>query len=99
MYDITEKGERQYKRVKLGLYGLYILIPVLFLMGCNTTEEFDNDNLRNYYDYIDPKNIKCPTPMVAYCAGRSPNKMDCQCINREQQMRMFEDMMRQQRLS
>lgn len=33
MYDITPKGERQYKRVKYLIYGLYILIPLSILMS------------------------------------------------------------------
>ena len=39
MYDITEKGQRQYKRVVRLIWGLYILIPALFLItGCSTVE-------------------------------------------------------------
>lgn len=33
MYDISEKGQRQYRRVERLLWGLYILIPVLFLLS------------------------------------------------------------------
>ena len=33
MYDITPKGERQYKRVKYLIYGLYILIPLSIFMS------------------------------------------------------------------
>ena len=33
MYDITPKGERQYKRVKYLIYGLYVLIPLSILMS------------------------------------------------------------------
>lgn len=36
MYDITEKGQRQYRRVVGLLWGLYILIPLLFFVsGCS----------------------------------------------------------------
>ncbi len=31
MYDITPKGERQYKRVKYLIYGLYIIIPLFMI--------------------------------------------------------------------
>jgi len=31
MYDISEKGERQYKRVKYLILGLYIIIPLCML--------------------------------------------------------------------
>jgi len=42
MYDITEKGQRQYKRVVRLIWGLYILIPALFLItGCSTVEVLD----------------------------------------------------------
>ena len=33
MYDITPKGERQYKRVKYLIDGLYVLIPLSILMS------------------------------------------------------------------
>ncbi len=29
MYDISEKGEKQFKRVERLIWGLYILIPVM----------------------------------------------------------------------
>ena len=36
MYDITEKGQRQYRRVVGLIWGLYILIPLLFFVtGCS----------------------------------------------------------------
>ena len=36
MYDITEKGQRQYKRVVRLIWGLYVLIPLLiFVSGCS----------------------------------------------------------------
>ena len=31
MYDISEKGEKQYKRVKYLILGLYIIIPLCML--------------------------------------------------------------------
>jgi len=31
MYDTSEKGERQFKRVEYLLWGLYIFIPFMFL--------------------------------------------------------------------
>jgi hypothetical protein len=31
MYDISEKGKRQYKRVTYLIYGLYVLIPLCML--------------------------------------------------------------------
>ena len=38
MYDISDKGQRQYRRVVGLIYGLYVLIPLLFLLGCATYE-------------------------------------------------------------
>ena len=36
MYDITEQGQRQYRRVVGLIWGLYILIPLLFFVtGCS----------------------------------------------------------------
>ena len=36
MYDITEKGQRQYRRVVRLIWGLYVLIPLLiFVSGCS----------------------------------------------------------------
>ena len=32
MYDISEKGEMQLKRVERLFWGLYILIPVVFIL-------------------------------------------------------------------
>ena len=31
MYDNSEKGEKQYRRVVGLIYGLYILIPLMFV--------------------------------------------------------------------
>jgi hypothetical protein len=31
MYDISEKGEKQYKRVTYLIYGLYVVIPLFML--------------------------------------------------------------------
>ena len=40
MYDISEKGEKQFKRVERLIWGLYILIPILFFTtGCSNTIE------------------------------------------------------------
>ena len=33
MYDISEKGERQYKRVKYLIYGLYVFIPLVMILS------------------------------------------------------------------
>lgn len=33
MYDISEKGQRQYRRVEALIWGLYILIPIMFLLA------------------------------------------------------------------
>ena len=38
MYDISEKGQRQYRRVVGLIWGLYVLIPLLFLLGCASYE-------------------------------------------------------------
>jgi len=36
VYDISEQGQRQYRRVERLLWGLYILIPLLFFVsGCS----------------------------------------------------------------
>jgi hypothetical protein len=32
MYDITPQGERQYKRVKYLIYGLYVFIPLCIFL-------------------------------------------------------------------
>ena len=32
MYDISEKSEKQFKRVERLIWGLYILIPVVFIL-------------------------------------------------------------------
>ncbi len=32
MYDTSEKGEKQYRRVVGLIYGLYVLIPLSFLL-------------------------------------------------------------------
>ena len=32
MYDISEKGEKQFKRVERLIWGLYILFPVVFIL-------------------------------------------------------------------
>ncbi len=32
MYDTSEKGQKQYRRVVGLIYGLYILIPLMFLL-------------------------------------------------------------------
>ena len=32
MYDISEKGVKQFKRVERLIWGLYILIPVVFIL-------------------------------------------------------------------
>ena len=33
MYDITEKGEKQYRRVKWLIYGLYVFIPLVVIFS------------------------------------------------------------------
>jgi len=39
VYDTSEQGQRQYRRVVGLIWGLYILIPVMFLMmGCSVLE-------------------------------------------------------------
>ena len=44
MYDISEKGEKQFKRVERLIWGLYILIPVLLLTtGCGNASFNDTD--------------------------------------------------------
>ena len=91
MYDITEKGERQYRRVKYLIYGLYVFIPLMILSGCNTHSEFkEGPDLKQYYDYP----VYCPSGYVQYCEGRSTEDMDCQCIERRQQRELFEQLMR-----
>ena len=90
MYDITPKGERQYKRVKYLLYGLYVFIPLMILSGCNSTGEFDKPDLKKYYDYP----IYCPSDYVEFCQGTTPSNMECQCIERRQQRQLFEQLMR-----
>ena len=35
MYDISEKGEKQYKRVQYLIYGLYVFIPLVMIFFTN----------------------------------------------------------------
>ena len=35
MYDISEKGETQYKRVQYLIYGLYVFIPLVMIFFTN----------------------------------------------------------------
>jgi len=69
MYDISERGQRQYRRVVSMIWGLYILIPLLFLLGCATNEpvepEFRQDPI--HHEDHEYKN-KCPDgPLVDGC--------------------------------
>ena len=49
MYDISEKGEKQFKRVERLIWGLYILIPVLLLTtGCGNASVIDTDIESHY---------------------------------------------------
>ena len=60
MYDISEKGEKQFKRVERLIWGLYILIPVLLLTtGCGNASVIDTDIEPVPTDYLDSPVEKC----------------------------------------
>tara|TARA_Y100000592_G_C5477465_1_gene323164 strand:+ start:770 stop:1042 length:273 start_codon:yes stop_codon:yes gene_type:complete len=59
MYDITEKGEKQYRRVVRLIYGLYILIPLVFLLGCAGLEP-THDCMIVGGDSVNGIEVACP---------------------------------------
>tara|TARA_B100000963_G_scaffold195085_1_gene169715 strand:- start:6817 stop:7035 length:219 start_codon:yes stop_codon:yes gene_type:complete len=68
MYDITEKGEKQYRRVVRLIYGLYILIPLVFLLGCAGLEpihDYRQDPIK-HEDHEDYTN-NCKDPLSDDC--------------------------------
>ena len=56
MYDITEKGKKQYRRVKVLIYGLYILIPLAILMGYSSNP-IEIDELDEPTQYQEPNDL------------------------------------------
>ena len=59
MYDTSEKGQRQYRRVVGLIYGLYVLIPLLFLMGCASFEPSHDSKIIGG-DSVNGIDVSCP---------------------------------------
>lgn len=59
MYDTSEKGQRQYRRVVGLIYGLYVLIPLLFLMGCASFEPSHDCKIIGG-DSVNGIDVSCP---------------------------------------
>ena len=59
MYDTSEKGQRQYRRVVGLIHGLYILIPLLFLMGCASFEPSHDCKIIGG-DSVNGIDVSCP---------------------------------------
>ena len=59
MYDISDRGQRQYRRVVGLIYGLYILIPLLFLLGCAGFEP-SHDCMIVGGDSVNGVDLACP---------------------------------------
>jgi hypothetical protein len=59
VYDTSEKGQRQYRRVVGLIYGLYVLIPLLFLMGCASFEPSHDCKIIGG-DSVNGIDVSCP---------------------------------------
>ena len=59
MYDISDRGQRQYRRVVGLIYGLYIIIPLLFLLWCAGFEP-SHDCMIVGGDRVNGIEVACP---------------------------------------
>ena len=58
------------------------------LAGCSSSGSLPVYD--NYYRH--PDVIKCPGNMFAYCEGRQRSDMVCECIDRQDQRRILEQL-------
>ncbi len=62
------------------------LLMCLILTGCTL-----EGGATLPHTYIgEPENFSCPVESFAYCEGNDPNEMECICIDRREQRRLFE---------
>ena len=67
-----------------------IVLLALLLVGCAAQPGAPVTVDTDYY--MKPENIKCPTGQFAYCEGRNTADMVCQCVDRQQQRHILEQL-------